>query len=83
LVKMGVKAWEGAERKTFCQIDSENKALVENFQFSGFPHPLVLVLLVHPSRRHLNLKSRRWRSKRRNDAEVAMLKDAMCKANLQ
>jgi hypothetical protein len=70
-----LKAWESAQ---YSKIDAVGAALVTDVRFTDSPQTVPAVaLLVHPSYRHANVKWRKYNGLRGDDAEVALLHDAL------
>ena len=70
------------ECKTFPALDNSDLGpLVEKVHFKS-SKPVTVVALVHPSRRKGNVWRRRYRGAEGEDAELAMLKDALKQSGL-
>ena len=74
---MKLAAW--SEAKTFRRFDGlrlSDTGLV--LRCPGTEAPLAAVIIVHPSLRESNLRHRRFDSLKGNEAEIAMIRRAMC-----
>lgn len=60
-------------------LDEREVALVYPCTFSGVLLPVAVVALTHPSYRRLNVTSRRYGNQQGNDAEQALVRDALAK----
>ena len=68
-----LKVWE--KFKNFKEIDEAGHQIIRNVEINGVTCNYVLI--VHPSYRHTNVKTRSYKKFECNKAEIAMLKDAM------
>ena len=74
---------EWKECKTFTGLDdSAVGPVVKKVRFNG-SKPVTVVALVHPSMRSSNARHRHYCEKKRKDAELAMLEDALRLSELQ
>ncbi len=76
-----LKSWSAAENLEM--LDQQNNAFVYPATFANVPHSVAVVALTHPALRHLNIGRRRYKSLVGNEAERAMIKDALGKVGGQ
>ncbi len=67
---IGLTAWKDAS--SFSEIDREHAGALRKVRFPSADHTCSVVSLVHPSYRHLNVRHRRWRKFKGEEAEVQM-----------
>lgn len=70
--------WRGI--RSLNELDDRGAALVSPVRFPGVAHPVTALALTHPSFRHLNLPMRRFDGLRGDEAERALLREALQKA---
>jgi hypothetical protein len=70
-------AWQGA--RGLEELDRREAGLVFPVQFPDLVLPTAVVALTHPALRHLNIGRRRFRAMTGNDAELALLREAIGK----
>ena len=70
--------WSGVKRLVI--LDEHETALVYPSYFEGVLHPMAVVALTHPAYRHVNVKNRRYRNLRGEEAEQAIVRDAYTKS---
>ena len=76
-----LKAWQGYE--TFKDLDASGP-LISDVRFKGTAEqPVTVVALLHPSMRNSNIRHRRYCGLKGNDAELAMLQEALKLSGLQ
>jgi uracil-DNA glycosylase len=72
--------WAGA--KNLSELDARAVALVPAARFAGLPAPAVVVALTHPSQRPLNIGRRCYKGLHGDEAEQALLKEALALAQI-
>jgi hypothetical protein len=70
--------WRGVS--SLKELDDRGAALVSPVRFPGVARPVVALALTHPSFRHLNLPMRHYNGLRGDEAERALLFEALQKA---
>jgi hypothetical protein len=61
-------------------LDAKGVALVSPVWFPGVGHPVTVLALTHPSLRHLNLARRHYHDLSGDEAELALLHEALSPA---
>ena len=68
--------------KGFTDRDKAQCSLVERVKFEGLRHECVVVSLLHPSLRRVNLRRRIWKGLVGDAAELRLVNDALRLARL-
>jgi hypothetical protein len=63
--------------KRLTALDKEEASLVYPSYFEGVLHPMAVVALTHPAYRHVNVKYRRYGNLKGEEAEQALVRDAL------
>jgi uracil-DNA glycosylase len=67
--------WSGV--KSLTMLDEKGDALVFPSFFEGVLHPIAVVALTHPAYRHVNVKYRQYGNLQGDEAERALVRDAL------